>query len=120
MDDIDSLPPIERMVDLNEARVFRIRGEIAISSPVVAGYWRNPIPVYNDADEVIGYASVMEEMWHLLADAVIIYSTPERLSLQADDRCYLSVHSTFDGTLKALLLTRRKPGHEIAPVEVIP
>ena len=40
MDDIDSLPPIERMVDLNEARVFRIRGVV---NHVLADF-RNPAP----------------------------------------------------------------------------
>lgn len=116
MDDIDSLPPIERMVDLNEARVFRIRGVV---NHVLADF-RNPVPVLNTACQTIGYAALSLENDEIVAEAVICYSTPERLYLQVDDRCYLSAGCKEAETHIVRLYLSRTGCPEWSPVEVIP
>jgi hypothetical protein len=69
----------------------------------------NPVPIYNDSDKLIGFASVSDELKSGLIQAAIDPATPERLDLETNAKPYwLSYYFEYRGnTWSTIVYVRR-------------
>jgi hypothetical protein len=73
-----------RVIDQNEVKLYKEKAIIAyLDVPSVKV--PNPTPVENDEGKIIGQAHVFIYNQKLIADVLIDYSTPERLSAETRD-----------------------------------
>lgn len=72
-----------------DVRVFRFR-VVLLKQPGRSVEFRTdgPVPIYNEADKLIGFASVGDLGSHGVADCAIDPATPERMDLEIDTRTY--------------------------------
>lgn len=81
----------EKVVPLQNARVFRISGDLAPKGKTSLSFL-SPIEVLGSDGELLGWASVHETKNALTALMVVCYATPERLSIETgSDRFYARI-----------------------------
>jgi hypothetical protein len=72
----------EKTLDLSGVKLFRARTILSEHCSPWAVLVVNPIPVLNDENTLLGWASVTTEGYRCFADLALNYATPERLSIE--------------------------------------
>ena len=83
---LGNIAPVDRVLDLDEARLYRVQARMINDRMEVVPFPIGPLPIYNDSDELIGFGSPSLDNGLPEVDGAISYSTPERLLLEVDSK----------------------------------
>jgi hypothetical protein len=70
-----------------DIRVFRFNKDLVVQKGL-EGRSYGPVPIFNDAGKIIGFALIKNEAGTVVAECAIDPNTPERLDLETDGRKY--------------------------------
>jgi len=70
-----------------DIRVFRFSKDLVVQKDL-EGRSSGPVPIFNDENKIIGFATIVNEVGAVVAECAIDPSTPERLDLETGSRSY--------------------------------
>lgn len=70
-----------------DIRVFRFTKELVVRRGL-EGRSSGPVPIFSDANKIIGFATITNDAGAVMAECAIDPSNPERLDLETESRSY--------------------------------
>lgn len=93
---------VEKVIKQEDTRLLRVRAVVGTFRSEVFDYDRaelivtNPVEVVSEDGESLGWASVYLDGMRVIADMVLDYATPERLSYENGESLYAQAQGTMD------------------------